>query len=166
MRHRLEDGNARHKPATGAAKGRTQCAGRDGRPSAAHFWTKTSFFARNQSALERFFLDDGARCPRGYAAGPGVEILSKRAHPMAQSRSKSRRKRKAHFAPQFTVGDHVSWNSEAGRVRGTIVRVHTKDVDYKGDAHHASKDMPQYESKSDKTDHIALHKSSALRRIG
>jgi hypothetical protein len=32
----------------------------------------------------------------------------------------------------------VSWNSEAGRVRGKIVHVHTKDVNYKGYIHHAS----------------------------
>ncbi len=65
----------------------------------------------------------------------------------------------------FKVGDHVSWNSEAGRVSGTIVKVHTKDVNYKGYAHHASTDDPQYEIKSDKTDHIALHKGSALQRL-
>jgi hypothetical protein len=29
--------------------------------------------------------------------------------------------------------------------------------------HHASKDDPQYEIKSDKTDHIAAHKGSALK---
>jgi hypothetical protein len=28
----------------------------------------------------------------------------------------------------FKVGDHVSWNSEAGRVRGRVVRVRAKDV--------------------------------------
>jgi hypothetical protein len=66
---------------------------------------------------------------------------------------------------RFKIGDHVSWNSEAGRVSGTIVRVHTKDVDYKGYIHHASKDEPQYEIKSDKTAHIALHKGRALRRL-
>jgi hypothetical protein len=65
----------------------------------------------------------------------------------------------------YKVGDHVSWNSEAGRVSGCIVRVHTKDVNYKGYIHHASADDPQYEIKSDKTDHIALHKGSALRRL-
>ena len=65
----------------------------------------------------------------------------------------------------FKRGDHVSWNSEAGRVRGTIVRVHTKDVNYKGYVHHASKDDPQYEIKSDKTDHVALHKGKTLRRL-
>jgi hypothetical protein len=65
----------------------------------------------------------------------------------------------------FERGDHVSWNSEAGRVRGRIIRVHTKDVDYKGYVHHASKEEPQYEIKSDKTDHVALHKGRVLRRL-
>ena len=62
----------------------------------------------------------------------------------------------------FKVGDHVGWNSEAGRVSGRIVAVHTRDFDYKGYTHHASPDAPQYEIKSDKTDHIAAHKASAL----
>jgi Hypervirulence associated proteins TUDOR domain len=65
----------------------------------------------------------------------------------------------------FKVGDHVSWNSEAGRVRGRVVRVHARDVNYKGYIHHASRDDPQYEIKSDKTDHIALHKGKALRLL-
>ena len=69
------------------------------------------------------------------------------------------------MARVFKVGDHVSWNSEAGRVTGRIVRVHTKDVNYKGYTHDASKDEPQYEIKSDKTTHIALHKGSALRHL-
>ena len=64
----------------------------------------------------------------------------------------------------FKVGDHVSWNSEAGHVSGESVKVHTKDVEYKGYTHHASKNEPQYEIKSDKTDHIAMHKGSALKR--
>ena len=62
----------------------------------------------------------------------------------------------------FNVGDHVTWNSEAGRVSGTIIKVHTKDVEYKGYTHHASKDEPQYEIQSDRTDHIAIHKGTAL----
>jgi hypothetical protein len=65
----------------------------------------------------------------------------------------------------FKTGDRVSWNSEAGRVRGCIVRVHAWDVNYKGYLHHASKDDPQYEIKSDKTDHVALHKGRALRLL-
>lgn len=70
------------------------------------------------------------------------------------------------MAADFKVGDHVSWNSEAGRVSGRILRVHTKDVNYKGYVHHASEKEPQYEIKSDKTDHIALHKGTALKRLG
>jgi hypothetical protein len=64
---------------------------------------------------------------------------------------------------KFRIGDHVSWNSEAGRVSGTIIAVHTKDYHYKGHVRRASADDPQYEIKSDKTDHIAAHKGSALR---
>lgn len=65
---------------------------------------------------------------------------------------------------KFEVGDHVSWNSEAGRVSGTIVRVHTSNFDVNGYTHHASADDPQYEIKSVKTDHIAFHKGAALHR--
>ena len=69
------------------------------------------------------------------------------------------------MAKTFKVGDHVRWNSEAGHVSGTIVKVHTKDCDHKGYTHHADKDEPQYEIKSDKTDHIAMHKGTALTKI-
>ncbi len=62
----------------------------------------------------------------------------------------------------FKKGDHVKWNSEAGMVSGKIIKIHTADFDYKGYQHHASKEDPQYEIKSDKTDHIAVHKSPAL----
>jgi hypothetical protein len=65
----------------------------------------------------------------------------------------------------FKVGDHVTWNSEAGHVSGRIVKVHTKDVNYKGYIHHASLSDPQYEIKSDRTDHVALHKGTALKLI-
>ena len=65
----------------------------------------------------------------------------------------------------FKVGDHVSWNSEAGRVRGTIIKVITDEIEFKGYKVHASKDEPQYEIKSDKTDHIAMHKGSALIKV-
>jgi hypothetical protein len=67
---------------------------------------------------------------------------------------------------RFKVGDLVAWNSEAGRVSGTIIKVHTSDVDYKGHTHHASEDDPQYEIKSAKTDHIAMHKGRALKKTG
>jgi hypothetical protein len=66
---------------------------------------------------------------------------------------------------KYEIGDHVSWNSEAGRVRGRIVRVHTKDVNWKGYRHHASAGEPQYEVKSDKTDHLAMHKGRVFRLL-
>ena len=65
----------------------------------------------------------------------------------------------------FKIHDRVSWNSEAGRVSGTIIRVHTSDFEVKGYTHHASPDVPQYEIKSSKTDHIAFHKGSALTKL-
>ncbi len=30
------------------------------------------------------------------------------------------------MAKEFKIGDHVTWNSEAGHVRGTVIKVHTK----------------------------------------
>lgn len=65
---------------------------------------------------------------------------------------------------KLKVGDLVTWNSEAGHVSGKIAKVHTKDVDYKGYTHYASEDDPQYEIKSTKTDHIAMHKGQALKK--
>lgn len=63
---------------------------------------------------------------------------------------------------KFKAGDYVSWNSEAGHVSGKIIKVHTRNVDYKGYTHHATVDDPQFEIKSDKTGHIAMHKGTAL----
>ncbi len=68
-------------------------------------------------------------------------------------------------AKRFQRGDHVSWNSEAGRVSGRIVRIVTSPTKFKGYTVHASKNEPQYEIKSDTTDHIAMHKSSALTKL-
>ena len=67
--------------------------------------------------------------------------------------------------PKYSIGDHVSWNSEAGHVTGRIIKVHQADFDYKGHRHRASPDDPQYEIKSDKTEHIAAHKEAALTKI-
>jgi hypothetical protein len=66
---------------------------------------------------------------------------------------------------KFKVGDHVEWNSEAGRVRGTIQKVVTKETQFKGYTRHASTEEPQYLIKSDKTDHLAMHKGSALKKL-
>jgi hypothetical protein len=66
---------------------------------------------------------------------------------------------------KFKRGDHVEWNSEAGRVRGVILKKVISDVRFKGYVHHASRDEPQYFIASDKTDHMAIHKGTALRLI-
>jgi hypothetical protein len=63
------------------------------------------------------------------------------------------------------IGDRVRWNSEAGLVGGVIIKKVTADTNFKGYTHHASPEIPQYLIKSDKTDHIAIHKGSALRLV-
>ncbi|HQZ82142.1 MAG TPA: HVA1 family protein [Pyrinomonadaceae bacterium] len=75
------------------------------------------------------------------------------------------REDKAMSDKKFKVGDHVKWNSEAGHVSGHIIKIHFADFDYKGHTHRADPGHPQYEIKSDKTDHIAAHKPSALTKI-
>ena len=69
------------------------------------------------------------------------------------------------MANKFAIGDQVSWNSEAGRVSGTIIRFHTADFEVNGYTHHASVEAPQYGIKSSKTEHVAFHKGSALTRL-
>ena len=66
---------------------------------------------------------------------------------------------------KFKVGDHVEWNSEAGRVRGTIQKKVTSAIKFKTYTVHASKEEPQYLIKSDKTDHMAMHKGAALKKL-
>ena len=62
----------------------------------------------------------------------------------------------------FKRGDHVERNSEAGRVRGVIIKKVVLNIRFKSYLHYASMDEPQYIIKSDKTDHIAIHKGKAL----
>lgn len=65
----------------------------------------------------------------------------------------------------FKVGDHVEWNSEAGRVRGTIKKIVRSEIQFKGYTVHATKEEPQYLIKSDVTDHLAMHKGAALTKV-
>jgi hypothetical protein len=65
----------------------------------------------------------------------------------------------------FKIGDHVSWNSEAGRVSGVIRRKICAPMKFKGYTVRASKEVPQYLIESDKTDHIAVHKGATLRKL-
>ncbi|WEO93219.1 DUF2945 domain-containing protein [Streptomyces sp. FXJ1.172] len=66
---------------------------------------------------------------------------------------------------QFAVGNHVRWNSEAVYVGGVIIRRHTRDVEFKGHVRHCTENGPQYEIKSDKADHVTMHKGGALTKI-
>jgi Hypervirulence associated proteins TUDOR domain len=65
----------------------------------------------------------------------------------------------------FMVGDHVRWNSEAGRVSGIIIKKLRHDTNFKGYTHHASREAPQYLIKSDKTDHLAIPKGTSLELV-
>ena len=65
----------------------------------------------------------------------------------------------------FKVGDHVGWNSEAGHVRGTIKKKVTSSTKFKTYTVHATQEDPQYLIKSDKTDHMAMHKGAALKKL-
>ena len=69
------------------------------------------------------------------------------------------------MAKEFKVGDHVRWNSEAGYVTGIIQKKITSKIHFKTYIVHASPEEPQYLIKSDITDHMAMHKGSALRKI-
>jgi Hypervirulence associated proteins TUDOR domain len=67
---------------------------------------------------------------------------------------------------EFKVGDHVEWNSEAGHVRGTIKKKVTSTTKFKTYTVRATTEEPQYLIKSDKTDHMAMHKGAALKKLG
>lgn len=65
----------------------------------------------------------------------------------------------------FKIADYVSWNSEAGRVSGIIRKKISAPIKFKGYTVRASREQPQYLIESDKTDHVAVHKGSALRKL-
>jgi hypothetical protein len=48
------------------------------------------------------------------------------------------------MAKTFKRGDLVGWNSEAGRVRGVIVKKLVSNIRLYGYVHHASNAEPQY----------------------
>lgn len=66
------------------------------------------------------------------------------------------------MARRLRIGDHVIWDSEEGRVSGTIIATHASGFGYKGRAHHATEEGPQYEIESEAADHIAAHKDRTL----
>lgn len=66
----------------------------------------------------------------------------------------------------FKVNDPVEWNSEAGHVRKTIKKKVISVIKFKTNTVQASKEAPQYLIKSNKTDHMAMHKGLTLKKIG
>ncbi|AUF96029.1 DUF2945 domain-containing protein [Pseudomonas sp. 02C 26] len=68
------------------------------------------------------------------------------------------------MSTKYKVGDTVRWNSEAGVIHGTVIKVHLHDVEFMGRQRHCSKDEPQYEVKSAKTGHLAMHREDALHK--
>ena len=58
----------------------------------------------------------------------------------------------------------MRWNSEAGHVQG-VIKSTRPDVEFKGRTRLCSPQDPQYEIRSDRTDHVAMHKGSALTRV-
>ena len=99
------------------------------------------------------------------AIGATIDADPGRSVALRQSNEKSSLGVK-HVAEKLKVGNHVTWNSEAGYVSGRIIKIHRKNVEYKGYTHHATEKDPQYEIKSDKTEHVAMHKGSALKKNG
>jgi hypothetical protein len=61
--------------------------------------------------------------------------------------------------------DRAHLQELVGRVRGTIQRKVTRAITFQGSRRHASEEEPQYSIKSDQTDHLAIHKGSALKKL-
>ncbi|MBA1272421.1 hypervirulence associated TUDOR domain-containing protein [Stutzerimonas azotifigens] len=69
------------------------------------------------------------------------------------------------MSQSYKTGEKVKWNSEAGWIEGEIVKVHTRDTEFMGRIRRASTEEPQYEVRSAKTGHLAMHKETALHRV-
>ncbi len=66
----------------------------------------------------------------------------------------------------FKKGDRVSWQSHGGTAEGKVLRKVTEDTELAGRQVRASKDEPQYLVRSDKSGGDAVHKPSALKKLG
>lgn len=65
---------------------------------------------------------------------------------------------------EFKARDHGEWNSKAGHVPGTIKKKIFSAIT-KGYTVHACKEESQYLIQSDTTDHLAMHKGAALKKL-
>ena len=106
-----------------------------------------------------------AQLVEGRLSYEGIAVVEARPRPNSTILNTQHLQEIIPMAHDFKVGDHVEWNSEAGRVRGTIKKKITSEITFKGYEVHASKEEPQYLIDSDKTDHMAMHKGSALKKI-
>jgi hypothetical protein len=61
--------------------------------------------------------------------------------------------------------DSFTDTAGAGHVRGTIRKKVTSAIKFKTYTVRASKEEPQYMIKSDKIDHMAMHKGAALKKL-
>jgi hypothetical protein len=109
---------------------------------------------RSEPASLTPFAVVGAHARVSYPATRAVRV------PGARIASSARMVRSA-----FRIGDHVSWNSEAGRVKGVIKKKLVAPIKLKGYMVRASVEEPQYVIVGDKTGHVAVHKGSALHRL-
>ena len=70
------------------------------------------------------------------------------------------------MATTFKKGDRVEWDSHGGTAVGTVERKITERTEVGGRTVDASQDEPQYLVRSEKSGGTAVHKPSALRRVG
>lgn len=65
---------------------------------------------------------------------------------------------------EFTKGDKVTWNTSQGQTHGVVQERRGQDFELDDQKFTASKDEPAYIVKSDKSDALAAHKGSALKK--
>lgn len=65
---------------------------------------------------------------------------------------------------EFKAGHHMTWNSEAGHVLGTIKKKIISTITFKGCTVQVSKEAPQYLIQSETTGHLDTHKGAALKK--
>jgi DUF2945 family protein len=106
------------------------------------------------------FISDFSRCHRRVAVSAAL-ASSSHDHfpPKVWQNAAFEPERLRRHTPAPDNEDNEPRRSGAGHVSGMIVKVHTKNLNYKGYVHHASKESP-HEIKSDKTNHIALHRAA------
>jgi hypothetical protein len=66
----------------------------------------------------------------------------------------------------FEKGDRVRWKSHGGTAEGVVERKITSDTEAAGRTVRASEDEPQYLVRSESGQGEAVHKPSALERVG